>query len=89
MDLEVRKDEAKNQYTLFVEGQEAGFAGFVEKDGLRVFNHTVVHEEFQGKGYSKPLIQQALEATKDEGLPYNATCSAVVRFIEKNPEYQS
>lgn len=89
MDLKVRKDEAKDQYVLYVDGEEAGFAAFIEEDGKRVFNHTVIHDEFQGQGLSKPLIQEALEATKDEGLPYTATCSAVVRFIEKNPEYQS
>ncbi|MCQ9344227.1 GNAT family N-acetyltransferase [Corynebacterium kozikiae] len=89
MEIEVRKDEEKNRFVLTVDGTTAGFAGFVDREGTRKFDHTVIEEQFQGQGLSKPLIQQALDYTKDEGLPYIATCSAVQHFIEKNPEYKS
>lgn len=85
---EVRHESENNRYVLDVEGEIAGFAEYTVNGQERVFDHTVIEDEFQGKGLSKPLIQGALDDTKAEGVPYSATCSAVVRFIEKNPEYK-
>lgn len=53
-----------------------------------IFNHTVIDPRFRGQGLSQPLIQQALEATHADGLGVIATCSAVVGFVQKNPEFR-
>ncbi|HIW68435.1 MAG TPA: N-acetyltransferase [Corynebacterium xerosis] len=80
-------DEAAHRYVLIVDGQEAGFAAYEPAEGALDFNHTVVHEQFQGQGLSKPLVQAALDDVRHNGGKIIPTCSAVERFISKNPDY--
>lgn len=80
-------DEARHRYVIIVDGEEAGFAAYEPTEDALDFNHTVVHEQFQGKGLSKPLIQAALDDVRANRGTIIPTCSAVARFIEKNPEY--
>lgn len=85
----VTHDEANNRFVIEVDGQEAGFAEYLPKEGgVRDFNHTVVDSAYQGQGLSKALIQEALDNTKEAGGTIIATCSAVEGFVEKNPEYK-
>ena len=76
------------RYVIAVEGEEAGYAEYADSGDVRDFQHTVVHERFQGQGLSKPLIKAALEDESTAGKRVIASCSAVASFIEKNPEYQ-
>lgn len=85
---QVRHESENNRYVLDVDGEIAGVAEYSVNGQERVFDHTVIHDEFQGQGLSKPLIQAALDDTKAHGIAYRATCSAVGHFIAKNPEYQ-
>ena len=88
MEQDVKKKD--DRFVIEVDGQEAGFAAFQDSaDGsVRDFNHTVVDSNYRGQGLSKPLISQALDATREEGKKIKATCSAVEGFVEKNPDYQ-
>lgn len=61
-DIQVRHEETDKQFVIAVDGENAGFAGYSERDGRRNFNHTVIDPRFRGQGLSQPLIQQALEA---------------------------
>ncbi len=79
--------EEQGRFAIYVDGEEAGFADFIEEEGLRDFNHTVVDEAFRGQGLSKPLIQASLDATREAGLQIRATCSAYQGFVAKHPEY--
>ncbi|HEY4598107.1 GNAT family N-acetyltransferase [Corynebacterium sp.] len=81
---QVRKESGR--FVIEVDGQEAGFAEFQDAAGVRDFNHTVVDSAFRGQGLSKPLISQALDATREEGLKVRPTCTAVAGFIDKNKE---
>ncbi|WP_293768880.1 GNAT family N-acetyltransferase [uncultured Corynebacterium sp.] len=86
-EIAVAQQTDLSRYVLTVDGAEAGYAEYIDTDETREFNHTVVHEAFQGKGLSKPLVQFALDDTREAGRSVIATCSAVARFIEKNPDY--
>lgn len=89
MAQDVNFDDAGQRYVLTVDGEEAGFAAFAELGPeLLDFNHTVVYEKFQGQGLSKPLIKAALDDVRERGWHAVATCSAVEKFITKNPEYE-
>lgn len=90
MSNEVKHNEDKQQYEIFVDGNLAGFAAYKQdtEEKVRDFNHTVVDPEYRGQGLSKPLIQQALDDTRNYGYFIIPSCSAVEAFIEKNPEYQ-
>lgn len=77
----------QGRFTISVDGQQAGFTEFVDHDGQRIFPHTVVDDEYEGRGLATILVREALEATRDAGLRIVAVCSMVAGFLEKNHEF--
>ena len=84
----INHDDAGHRYVLIVDGEEAGFAAYEPAGGALDFNHTVVHEQFQGQGLSKPLIKAALDDVRQNNGKIIPTCSAIEGFLKKNPDYQ-
>lgn len=84
---EVIHEAQNSRYVLYKDGEPAGYAEYSLEGATRVFDHTVVLDAFQGQGLSKPLIKAALDDTRENGIDYRATCSAVEHFIAKNPGY--
>lgn len=76
-----------DRFSISVGGQRVGFADFVDRDGRRIFPHTVVTPAFQGRGLATILVREALEATRSTGLKIVPQCWMVAEFIEKNPEF--
>ena len=76
-----------DRFTISMDGQQAGFTEFVDHEGQRIFPHTVVDEEFSGRGLATILVREALEATRDAGLRIVPVCSMVAGFLEKNHEF--
>lgn len=69
----------------------AGFAEYLdhERDGavVRDFPHTLVHEEYGGRGIAGKLAGTALDDARQRGLTVIPSCSFVEAFIRKHPEY--
>jgi len=84
----ITHDAAAARYLITVDGRDAGYADYIQGDGVRDFHHTVIDPEFRGQGLSKPLIQAALDDTRAAGDKVRPLCSAVAGFIEKHPEYR-
>ena len=84
----VTHDTTAERYLITVDGRDAGYADYIQGDGVRDFHPTVIDPEFRGQGLSKPLIQAALDDTRAAGDKVRPLCSAVAGFIEKHPEYQ-
>ena len=84
----VTHDTTAERYLITVDGRDAGYADYIQGDGVRDFHHTVIDPAFRGQGLSKPLIQAALDDTRAAGDKVRPLCSAVAGFIEKHPEYQ-
>ncbi|ORA56575.1 GNAT family N-acetyltransferase [Mycolicibacterium chubuense] len=76
-----------DRFTISVDGQQAGFTEFVDHDGQRIFPHTVVDDEYSGRGLATILVREALDATRDAGLRIVPVCSMVAGFVEKNHEF--
>jgi uncharacterized protein len=77
----------QDRFSISVENRRVGFADFYDRDGQRVFPHTEVDPEFQGRGLATILVREALEATRAAGLQVVPQCWMVAEFIEKNPEF--
>ena len=75
------------RFTISVEGQRVGFAEFADRDGQRVFFHTEVDEEFEGRGLATILVGDALNATKDAGLRIVPVCELVAGYVDKHSEF--
>ncbi|MBK4153287.1 N-acetyltransferase [Corynebacterium macginleyi] len=77
-----------SSFVLTVDGVKAGICEYVDSGDVRDFNHTVIGDDFRGRGLSSPLIKAALDETRVAGMRIIATCSAVANFINKNPDYR-
>jgi uncharacterized protein len=75
-----------DRFTIAVEGQSVGLTEFADRDGQRVFTHTEVADEFEGRGLATILIGEALQATRDAGLRIVAVCPTVAAYIDKHDE---
>jgi predicted GNAT family acetyltransferase len=76
-----------DRFVIEVDGRTVGLADFHDRDGKRVFPHTEVLAQFQGRGLATILVAEALRATRAEGLRIVPTCWMVAEYIDKNPEY--
>ncbi len=76
-----------DRFVITVDGADAGFAHFRTEDGHRVFDHTELDDAFSGRGLSGSLVQQALEATRADGLRIKAECPLVKHWLTKHHEF--
>ncbi|MGZ4807559.1 MAG: GNAT family N-acetyltransferase [Ilumatobacteraceae bacterium] len=73
-----------DRFTISVEGRPVGFTEFADRDGQRVFPHTEVDDEFEGRGLATIVVAEALQATKDDGLRIVPVCKLVAAYVEKH-----
>ena len=84
----ITHDEDAKRYLIHVDGAEAGFAEYRQKeDGVREFFHTIIHPEHRGKGLSKHLIRHALDHSIASDQKIVPTCDAFEKYITANPDY--
>jgi predicted GNAT family acetyltransferase len=76
-----------DRFTIAVEGKTVGHADFVDRDQQRVFTHTEVDGDFEGRGLATMLIKDALQQTRDAGMRIVPVCKMVANYIEKHDEY--
>lgn len=79
--------EQADRYTIAVEGKTVGMAEFADRDGQRVFTHTEVDGDYEGRGLATILIAEALQQTRDSGLRIVPLCQMVAHYVEKHDEY--
>ena len=77
-----------DEFTIAVDGHTVGLTAFADRDNQRIFIHTEVDNDFEGRGLATILIDEAVRATKDEGLRVVAVCPMVARFLDKHREFQ-
>lgn len=79
------------RFVIAVEGRTVGLADFYDDlssgTGKRLFPHTEVSPQFQGRGLATILVAEALRVTRSEGLRIVPTCWMVAEYIDKHPEY--
>ncbi|ORI24021.1 GNAT family N-acetyltransferase [Rhodococcus sp. 1168] len=76
-----------NRYEIHVDGQRAGFAAYIDADNQRIFHHTVVDDQYSGRGLAGELVTAALSRTRDAGKRIVPVCSYVAKFVEKHHEF--
>lgn len=90
----VALDEDGKVYTIAVDaGTIAGRAHYLPgpvAETERIFHHTVVDEEFGGRGLSKILVAEALADCREKGLTVVPICPLFVRKLqETGDDYQA
>ena len=77
-----------DRYTIAVEGHEVGKAEFTDRGNQRVFTHTEVDDNYEGRGLATILISEALQETRDSGLRIVAKCPMVANYVSKHDEFK-
>lgn len=84
----VRDNPDKNRYEIATDsGVVAGFAEYLDLDGVRVFTHTEVDEAFSGQGMGSSLARGALDDVRERGIRIRVKCPFMKKFVESHQEY--
>ncbi|HZA75219.1 MAG TPA: GNAT family N-acetyltransferase [Acidimicrobiales bacterium] len=87
MTTEVRDAPQQHRYEATVDGALAGFAVYRDDAGVRVFVHTEVFPEFEGRGVGSALARGALDDVRASGGSLVARCPFISGYIERHPDY--
>lgn len=89
-DLEagVRHNTGRHRYELDADGGTA-VAEYHERDGARIFTHTEVPRQSEGRGVGSKVVRAALDDTRRAGLKIVPACSFIAAFVARHPEYRT
>ncbi|MHA7263526.1 GNAT family N-acetyltransferase [Arthrobacter sp. TMN-37] len=85
--LTVTDTPEKSRYIAYLDGDPVGLAAYRLADGVMEFTHTIVDEEFEGRGIATEMIHRALGDARGRNLKIAAGCAFVEDFLMENPEY--
>ncbi len=77
----------KSRYIASLDGEPVGLAAYRLDHGVIEFTHTIVDEEFEGRGIATDMIHSAMADARARNLKVVAGCSFVEHFLAENPEY--
>ncbi|MCJ7858338.1 GNAT family N-acetyltransferase [Corynebacterium kalidii] len=81
----VRLTSKGNAYALYLEdGTRAGATYFVDRGSERIFHHTIVGDDYTGRGLGSILVREALAATRAAELTVVPSCQFVASWIGRN-----
>ena len=76
-----------DHYAIAVDGKTVGKAEYLDRGEKRVFTHTEVDKDYEGRGLATILIGEALQNTRQAGLRIKAVCPMVAAYLKKHDEY--
>ncbi|GAD83790.1 hypothetical protein FEK33_05385 [Nocardia asteroides NBRC 15531] len=85
----VVRNEEKNRYDVFYDGELAGFTEYVERDNDTDFVHTEIDGAYAGKGLGSVLARLAVEDVIARGRTITAHCPFIRGWLDKHPEYDA
>ena len=83
---EVTHDPDRHRYELKT-AHGIAVAVYRQQGDARVFVHTEVPPEDEGKGIGAKVVRAALEDSRRQGFKIVPSCSFVVAFVRRHPEY--
>lgn len=86
--VEVVDVPERGRFEARIDGRTAGFAEYLRTDGLVVYPHTEVGDEFEGRGVGGALARAALDDARARDLPVLATCPFIAGWMSRHPEYE-
>ncbi len=94
--VRIRHSVAQERYEAYIAadpddpmaGDElVGYVDYVAEPYQVVLTHTVVREQFSGRGYAGRLVSTVLDDIRSSGKQVVPVCSYVRHFIDENAEY--
>ncbi|MCJ8277442.1 MAG: N-acetyltransferase [Bdellovibrionales bacterium] len=81
---EISHNREEMKFVTEVEGKEAKLGYTLNGDTINFYT-TFVPPEGRGLGLARKLVDAGMAFAKQENLMVEATCSYVVKYLEKNP----
>ena len=86
--VQVAENASAHRYEVHVDGVAAGFAAYRDDEaGHRVFTHTEVGDEWEGRGIGSALARGALDDVRERGMHLVARCPFIAAYIARHAEY--
>lgn len=86
-DVTVINNADRSRYEARIDNELAGRLEYQLSSDRITFTHTVVEDEFQGKGVAGTLVKAALADVRQEGTrKVVPVCSYVHHYLEKHPD---
>jgi uncharacterized protein len=89
----IRNNADRSRYEMLDAGVVIGQAAYVDDvaadqaSGQRIFYHTVISEEYGGRGLAGKLAAHALDETVAAGLAIVPVCPYIKKYLGKHPGY--
>jgi predicted GNAT family acetyltransferase len=76
------------EYRAHVEGSDhIGRLTWVERNGARVAEHTIVPPAIGGRGIAAQLVDALIDDAREQGFRVKPVCSYVVAKFDEHPEW--
>jgi predicted GNAT family acetyltransferase len=87
--ITIRNNPERNRFEVLDADAVVGQAAYVDDVGAdqRIFYHTVINEEYGGRGLAGVLAGQALDETVAAGLMIVPVCPYIKKYLAKHPSY--
>lgn len=85
--IEIRDNPGEGRYELLVDGEQAGSAEYRDREGRRIFVHTVVDDAYAGRGLGNRLAKGVLDDALARGLHVVPRCPFIRAWLERHPDY--
>lgn len=70
------------------DGNIIGYCQYKEEDNIWSITHTVVKQEFGGRGIAKRLVLAVIDAARKNNKKINPICSYAKKMMEASDEYK-
>jgi predicted GNAT family acetyltransferase len=87
--ITIRNNPERSRFEVLDADAVIGQAAYVDNAGeaQRIFYHTVISEEYGGRGLAGALAAQALDETVAAGLMIVPVCPYIKKYLAKHPGY--
>ena len=86
-DVSVRDNPDKSRFDVLVGDTHAGFSVYKDLAAQRIFYHTVVFDEFGGRGLAGILTRTALGTSVEAGHRIVAVCPYVKKWLTTHHDF--
>lgn len=86
--VEVINAPGRERYEILVDGTLAGFTHYMPHEGSLVFDHTLIKENFSGRGLASVLVRGALDDVRATGVRIVPLCEYIAGWLPKHPDYE-
>ena len=87
--ITIRNNPERGRFEVLDSDAVIGQAAYVDNvaEAQRIFYHTVISEEYGGRGLAGVLAAQALDETVAAGLMIVPVCPYIKKYLAKHPGY--